>query len=475
MGQRHSSKSEPIVFVNGSGYLPGVKAAVTINSSSKDLFRMPDIKPVKLGESDKFKGTRGVVYWGENNDLPQQIVSKMEKVPVMSSNILFNISVGYGQGIYPVRYDAKDLWHENPLPVWDNEEINTFFEENDTNGYLLEQLTDLKYFYNPFPCIRLNREAKPKIVNIESLDAPFSRWDAMNPQTGMIEYHYYSAWWQKGKPTEDQVAVTKVLNWNSPLRDLRERMGLIKDAEGNFKKPSGEMDYRYIVPIEFPSPNKIYYPRPHFYSIFESGWYDFALKIPEFKNALLTNNMTIKYHIELDDDYFKEIFKKEKITGEENERARIKKEYADFNSFLSNPKNTGKSIITYKKTGLDGKEISRVKITVIDDKFKGGEYIEDSEEVSNIMCYGMNVHPSTVGSSPGNNKSINGTEARELFLIKQVLEKPFRDRLLRPFYLIKAFNEWPKDIHFIIPDIKLVTLDKNPNGVVQNVVDQPAK
>ena len=176
MGQRHSSKSEPIVFVNGSGYLPGVKAAVTINSSSKDLFRMPDIKHVKLGESDKFKGTRGVVYWGENNDLPQQIVSKMEKVPVMSSNILFNISVGYGQGIYPVRYDAKDLWHENPLPVWDNEEINTFFEENDTNGYLLEQLTDLKYFYNPFPCIRLNREAKPKIVNIESLDAPFSRW-----------------------------------------------------------------------------------------------------------------------------------------------------------------------------------------------------------------------------------------------------------------------------------------------------------
>jgi hypothetical protein len=471
MARKQSFKDkEPIVFENGSAYLPGAKAAITINSSSKDLFRIPDIKPVLLGADPKFKGTRGVVYWGESNNLPQQINEKVYKTPVITSGMLFNICIGYGQGIMPVRYDKADIWHEKPIPVWDNEDINTFFEENDINGYFLEQLTDMKFFFNVFPEIILNRESTPKIVSLTSKEAAFSRWDAMNYETGQIEYHYYSAWWQKGKPMAEQVEVTKVLNSNNPLRDLRIRMGIEKNDKGNFNKPS---DYRFIIPIDFPTPNRIYYQKPYWYSIIESGWYDFALKIPEFKNALLTNGMTIKFHVELEEDYFEQIFKKEKIQDDEGKRARIKKEYKDINDFLSGTKNTGKSWTSFKKNSIDGKEVSRVKITPIDDKFKGGEYLQDSEEVSNIMSYGMNVHPSTIGSSPGNNKSINGTEARELFLIKQVLEKPFRDRLLRPLYVIKAFNGWPADIHFIVPDIKLVTLDKNPNGVVTNVGEQP--
>ena len=102
-----------------------------------------------------------------------------------------------------------------------------------------------------------------------------------------------------------------------------------------------------------------------------------------------------------------------------------------------------------------------MKITAIDNNFKGGEYLDDSEEASNIMSYAMGVHPSLIGSSPGKAKTINGTEARELFIIKQSLMKPIRDRILRPLYIIKAINGWDPTLKFVIPNIELTTLDKN--------------
>ena len=102
-----------------------------------------------------------------------------------------------------------------------------------------------------------------------------------------------------------------------------------------------------------------------------------------------------------------------------------------------------------------------MKIHVIENKSSsGGEYLEDSEEASNIISYAMGVHPSLIGSSPGKNKTINGTEARELFIIKQALLKPVRDRLLRPLRIIARYNDWPKDVDFEIPNMVLTTLDR---------------
>ena len=112
-----------------------------------------------------------------------------------------------------------------------------------------------------------------------------------------------------------------------------------------------------------------------------------------------------------------------------------------------------------------------IKIETIRNEMKGGEYIEDSEEVSNIIDYGMMVHPSLVGASPGKNKSINGTAARALVIIKQALLKPFRDRILKPFYLVRAINRWPDDLHFVIPNLELTTLDKSKTGSVTKIAD----
>ena len=64
---------------------------------------------------------------------------------------------------------------------------------------------------------------------------------------------------------------------------------------------------------------------------------------------------------------------------------------------------------------------------------------------------------------------MSGTDKRELFNIKQALMKPFRDKLLKPLYLVKAINNWPEDIDFQISNIEFTTLDENKTGQEEKI------
>lgn len=452
-----------VMHVDGTtAYLPGVKAAVLTESNTAKLVAEPDTdpKPVVIkGMSE----APDVVPWGEDNDFPAQLMEKVYKLPQMTSNLWFNIVASYGHGIKPVKIELNDKNQEVITPYTGNAEVKRFFEDNDIDGYLLEQLTDMHWFFNVFPEIIFNKDKgeNRKIVTIQNKEAVFSRWSEMNPETYRIDYHYYFAYWGDKTPDENDYPchATPVLDKANPVAHLRRIMKEDADKEWSQRRNN------FIIPVSFPTPGRNYYMKPYWYSIIESGWYDFAIKIPEFKKAVMTNQIAVRYIVSLAPGYFEEIFKREKITNDKAQIARIKKEYADIKKFLKDADNAGKSIITMQKMDPKGQPYPMIKIEVINGgKKEGGDYIEDSEEVSNIISYGMLVHPSLVGASPGKNKNISGTEARELFIIKQAMLKPFRDRILRPFYLIKAINNWPDDLHFVIPHLELTTLDKDENG-----------
>jgi len=452
----------PVVLPNETAWLPGIQAAVLIKDS-KDMFEIPDATPIPLTIDNKDIGK--VVPWGVNNDLPQQIIDKIDKSPDLSTGILFNIQVGYGDGIVACKYEIDAKGNKTVVPVWDNKEINAFFDENDINGYLLEQLTDINCFYNVFPEIILNNDVpgKRKVVSLSSKEAAFSRWEEMDSKTGLIKNHFYSARWDESSaPSNEYVQATPVLNAKNPIRDLLYRMGREEDPTKRVKKEKGA---RYIVPVNFPTPGRSYYQKPYWYSIIESGWYDFAVAIPDFKKALIENGMTLRHIIYLSEDYFPDIMAREGITDSDKQKSRIKKEYDDLNKFLTGIKNSGKSMVSFFKESPDGKKRYKIEIVTLENKFKGGEYLDDSGEVSNMIAYTLGVHPSLIGATPGKNSSMSGTDKRELFIIKQALLKPIRDRLLRPLYLIKKINNWPEEIHFSIPNIELTTLDENKTGV----------
>ena len=443
------ARPKVILLDQQSAYLPGAKCAVT--TTSRSMIAEPKTEP--FAQRGKDGKSYRIVPWGDKNNLPAKIMESCYKSPIVTAGMNFNCSSAYGDGIMYGRWKVNENGKKVFVEDRSIKEINAFFLDNDMDNYLLEQVNDITWFYNIFPEILLNRERK--IVGLRHKEAAFSRLEEMDPTTGEIKHHFYSAKWGDS-PGADNIDITPILSPYDTVEDLRVRMGI---KPGKNAKKATPKQFRFIIPINLPTPGRNYYQKPYWYSIIESGWLDYSQRIPEFKNALLENQMVIKYHVELSDDYFDKIFRAEGLTTPEEKQERIKKEYNDLNRFLSTVKNTGKTVISFIRYDAQGKELRRMKINVIDNKITGGEYIEDSEEASNIISYGLGVHPSLIGSSPGKNKNISGSEARELFIIKQSMLRPIRDRMLRPLYIIKAYNQWPDDIDFVIPNTTLKTLD----------------
>lgn len=494
-----------LIGVSGEAYLPGIKAlASTSGIMSRDMFDEPDTEPQPF--KHKNKEYKGVVHWGEDNDLPNQILEKIEKCEVLSAGLYFNSFTAYGEGLLPCYYgfdargkqfvkhysfkgielkkqirelqlqeidlgdsesqtdkkkleyvksDLKEL--EDKFKIWEKtqKEIKEFFSFNDVNYLIYEQLIDINFFFMAVPLLILNKDNK--IVRIKHREAIFSRWEVKN-EKGKIEHMFYSHKWADGEPEEEELIVYDVLDADSPLYNLKQNLGLVLNDEDKKEK---KKIFEYIVPMPMPSPGRFYYPNSPYYAIFLSGWYDLWTKVPEGKNSIFDNITNLSYHIELSDDYFPDIFKEEGITEREAKKVRIKTEYTKLNDYLAGKGNMGKSVVSFITYGHDKTEKRKMKITPIDSPFKGGEYIEDSEEASNMIDQAIWVHPSIIGASPGKNKNINGTEARELFIIKNSIQKPVRDRIVKPYYITKNINGWDEELEWLIPNMELTTLDKN--------------
>jgi hypothetical protein len=186
--------------------------------------------------------------------------------------------------------------------------------------------------------------------------------------------------------------------------------------------------------------------------------------IPAGKKAKFRNQTGIKYHVEVHKDYWENLYREEKITDPEKKTARVKKEKENIKNFCTGIENAGKLWITGFYVDPNGKEVRMVRINLIDNSKEGGDWIEDSEEASNMICYADNIHPSLVGAAPGKSKdNRSGSVQRELFTMKQALEKPYHDILLEPLFVIREYNGWT-DFTYDIPVITLTTLDKGKDA-----------
>lgn len=402
--------------------------------------------------------------WGVANDFPDKLIENAFKNNVVASNLDFNAKIGFGETVMPVRREVDESGELKFRPVQKSEQPQIFEFLEDNNFPLIQQelVHDLTLLHNGFVELIMNK-AGTKILQIRHKEASYSRLSVMN-DNAEIEWHGYCSNWKD--TANNPVISTKLLDYDNPLYDLKVRLGKKPGPNGKKKK---ENDWRYVLHIGQPSPGKFYYQKAYWWSIFESHWFDFSCAIPEFKMNLMKNQMVLKYHIQIRKGFFEELYRSEGITEDKKKTSRRIEFYQQMEDFLSGKENAGKNFVSdidYDKINK-GVEVQDIKITPIESFIKGGEYIEDSEEASNAICYAMGVHPSLQGASPGKNKTINGTEARELFIIKQSLMKPLRDLLVQPLNIVKAINGWDPDIEFVIPNIQLTTLDKNTGAQKQ--------
>lgn len=433
-----------IELLDGFTLFPEAQTILAVDSSA--IFDEKNMKPIEIG-------AHKISPWGEKNNLPTEILEKVTKSDVISANLRFNRDVCYGLGpkLVKVIRDANGKISDH-VEIEEGKEYD-FFENNDFPLFYLEQITDMVYFHNAFAEL-IPSASKNEIASIRHKEAAFSRWSVMDKK-GKIRNHYYSGKWEDSPGTAD-IIVSKAIDEYNSVSEVQAMMTLKKE--------------RMIYPVYMPSPGRPYYSRPEWYSIFQSGWYDHSVAIPELKKAIMKNNLGVKFIIYISQKYFDDIFRKEGIdvTDIKAVKKRIDEEKNKFNEFLSGTANAKKSILALKDYVISGASAvpdKWIEIVPIDNKFEGGEYITDIETAANIMCYAMGVHPNLIGATPGKSSgSMSGTDKRELFLMKQALMKPIIDRSLRVVKLIKAINKWDKDITITVPEYIFTTLDKAKSG-----------
>lgn len=405
-----------------------------------------DLKPKTL-PGEKNKKYRGYVPWGDENLRPNEIIELQRKDEVLSSNLFFNILAGYGSGITYKNPEGKKVT---------DQEILDFFKFNRSTKYLLEQMTDMKHFFFTVSVIILNGEGS-KIVRLVHKEAMYCRFETCN-DAGVIEHVFFGDWEKSGNDKFEAIELLDPLN---PLGDLMVRMGKLPDADGKMQTATDIRKFAILNKI--PTPGNSYYPFPYHWSIFNSGWFDIKQMIPTGKKAKFKNGLIINYQVEVNNAYWKMLFEAEKITDPKLQQERVTKEKENIKSFLLGIENSGKVWFSGFYVDLAGKEQKMVRIEKINKEKEGGDWIEDTEEASNMECYAQGVHPSLIGATPGKTKgSFSGSDKRELFTMKQALEKAIRDIILEPYYVIKEFNQW--DIDFEIPFVMLTTLDKKADA-----------
>ena len=248
-----------------------------------------------------------------------------------------------------------------------------------------------------------------------------------------------------------------MLDQKDPLGNLLVLVGREPGEDGLCRERTKEN--KFAIVSRFPTPGLQYYPVPYYTSILRGDWYDIKRLIGVGKKAKLRNSTSIKYHVEVHKDYWDQICSNEEIYDPEARKKRVKKEYENIKNFVTGIENSGKVWISGFYQNPDGKEISMIKINCLDKVKEGGDWSDDIQESANTICYADNIHPNLVGAVPGKAQSNNsGSDKRELFTLKQSLEKAPHDILAKPHNVVIGYNEW--DVYPDVPLIMLTTLDK---------------
>ena len=430
------AKKEGIVFSDNMliAYLEGSRATVNLSKSKAPYPTSPLMKE---------SGSRKIAYWGDDNLFPQTVIEECSKNTLIPTTLDWKARALYGGGVMTGKttYDAKgeEIFTPEIFPV-----VRDFFKRSNLKRYFIEGCSDFYWFQNVFPEMILSRDRK-EIVSMVAQETTYCRWEKQNPATGLIENCYINANWDNGGTENNSIIVPVLDPYYDPVNNLRE------DKRG----------FKYIYPISYPSPGKTYYQLAHWNSLRESGWLDVAQAIPQFKKALMKNQMSIKYHIEIADYWWEWKFPNWKSMKPEDRKTKTEAELTKINDWLTGQERAGTSVVTtFKSDPQTGKEYAGWKITAVDDKVKDGMYIEDSQEASSHLLYALGVDGTMIGTAPGKNMGAgSGSDKRVAFNIYISLADIHKHILLEPLEFIRDYNGWDPDIEFRFKNNLITTLD----------------
>lgn len=429
-----------------------IEKGISFGASSGTIIEITkkDIEPDAL--SSKKTANMPWAIWGKNNNYPQDLIDENMQDTTSASALDFKIKAHYGKGLYFYKEALNERGEivETPILFRDlHPEIKEFFIINDIANQQKGIVRDYEWFTFYYVQYVLN-SSFTKIVRMKWQRTKDVRMGKRDVTNGEISKFYLSALWPT--PAKDEY---KELDAFNPLNPL------------NPAVPNGL--YRH----QFASNDKDYYPTAPWQS--NKRWLSVSRKIAQWINANIDNSVNIKYHVEIPEKYFLDLYpeknyatKAECLEARKAAEENLKKAIDLCLAGADNPQK-----IFYTKFAIDqnGVVLPGWKITVLPNDIKDQAWLNADATAASRITSAHSTDPTLSGLRTGNSLQVgSGSDMREKFNFYMQLHTTIaREITLEWFNIVSRVNGWPEDIKLGYRNVMLDTLNNAKSGYqVQN-------
>jgi hypothetical protein len=376
---------------------------------------------------DSFNGK--YMPWGDDNLHPQNTITQLENSDLLPSVIDFKKKALTSGGLQYGNIsfvDGEEVFEPRQI-----QEIEDWLEQTEIQNYLEEATLDFYTHANFFPEVILN--VGRKITGLYCLDAAFCRM-AIPEKTGKYRGNYrniyVSADWDYSAHSQDAALIQAVDPYYKVVEQIQQGKG-----------------YKFTLPIRNQVRGKLHYQTGCVDWLINSGWLKVAKQIPLWKNEMMSKQLSIKYHIEVNKSYWTNRYNEwDKFSDldKSNKRQAVYKKFIKYFQGKSGANNTLFTEFTFDKQAKT--EWPDFKVTVLETKaFQDNAYIEQSSHSDLHIIRSQSVDHALIGLTPGKGfASGSGSDKRVAFNQHVLLTQPDQRKILRPLDYIAEINGWNK-------------------------------
>lgn len=414
------------------------KASSTIFEVTKDQVEPDTVKKFDISNVPW-------ALWGKKNNFPQDLINENKQEVASSGALKFKINAHFGKGLYFYRQQIKDNQVET-IPILFQElppEIKEFFFLNNILNFQQGIIKDYEWFH--FYYVQyIPNATRNKIIQVKWQRVVNTRSAKIDSATGVLPGYYLSGKWPT--PDSGQYALVPAFDVFNP-----------------FSSPNA------IYKHQLPSVDRDYYPEAEWHS--NLRWLSVAKKIPQWIGANIDNSANIKYHVEIPEQYFIDLYPEgnyksldECLKARKDAETNLKQE---IDKCLAGADNVQK--IFYTKFAVDpntGEPVPGWKINELKGEIKDSSWLNAFSTAAAAIVTAHGVPPSLSNLVLSNSLNVgSGSDTREKFNFYMQLHTVIpRQTTLEWWEFVKRFNGWPEDIHLGYENIILQSVNENKSG-----------
>lgn len=405
----------------------------------------------KEAEPDSINPTQSsnVPYakWGRDNNFPQRHIDETKKDVVSIGALEFKIAAHYGLGPFLYRRivsdDRKKLVIEPVLLEELDSEIQDFWYLNDIENFSQENIVNFEWMRHLYVQYIVNKSSN-KIIQVKNQRTKNVRVGKRDPKTGKIKSYFLSPYFGTSYETGNVVEV--------PALDRLDPLGL----------PNAM--YQHNVP----SIDRDYYPDASHHST--GSWMRLATKIPIWIISNIDNSVNIKYHVEIPEKYFLDLFPRDRYSSDQEQLSAMKTHEeelkAKIDECLAGAENPMKIFYTKFAVDREGKQMPGWKINALPNDLKHDAWLNAyaTAAVATLSGHGVSATVTNL-SLPSALNVGSGSDTREKFNFHMQLRTVIpRQTTTEWWEIVKRANGWDPTLRLGYQNVILETLDNNPTG-----------